>query len=342
MIKRLKLLFISALLLFFLAAPAFVSADTGTYKIIDYRVELTPRFDGRVEMAYYQKWAVTGGHIPWITIGAANSNFVIDQSKNKGNIRKISPNNSTDWQGVKIDLDKDYKPGETFEVGCTLIQSKLFYADKENYKLDFTPGWYERAVTENLTIVIHSFAKIEQIKARPNPTKIEGQDIIWTTSLGNGQRFSVSFSFPKNLMPGVKSAEVKKGASAGVVFLIIFVVIVVVIIIAFLASSAKGHGGNYRRGGGVFFGGSYGGRSGGRSGGGGGGFGGRSVSCACACVGCACACACAGGGGAGCTKKTVHSCPICRGSEYEKIFSLIYLPVISCRRLRAKRAALRY
>jgi hypothetical protein len=312
MIKKLKLFFISALLLLFLAVPAFVSADdTGTYKIIDYRVELTPRFDGRVEMAYYQKWAITGGHIPWITIGAANSNFEIDQSKNKGNIRKISPNNSTDWQGVKIDLDKDYKPGETFEVGYTLIQSKLFYADKENYKLDFTPGWYDRAVIENLTIVIHSFAKIEQIKARPNPTKIEGQDIIWTTSLGNGQRFSVSFSFPKSLMPGVKAGEVKKGASAGGVFLIIFVVIVFVII-AFLASSAKGHDGNYRRGGGVFFAGSYGGRSGGRSGGGGGGFGGRSVSCACACVGCACACACAGGGGAGCTKKTVHSCPICR------------------------------
>jgi hypothetical protein len=315
MIKKLKLLFISALLLLFLAVPAFVSADTGTYKIIDYRVELTPHSDGRVEMAYYQKWAVTGGYIPWITIGAANSNFEIDRSKNKGNIKTISPNNSTGWQGVKVDLDKDYKPGETFEVGYTLIQSKLFYADKENYKLDFTPGWYDRAVIENLTIVIHSFAKIEQIKASPNPTKIEGQDIIWTTSLGNGQRFSVSFSLPKNLMPGVKSAEVKKGASAGVVFLIIFLVIVFVII-ALLASSRKGRGGHYRRGGNVFFGGLYGGRSrggsGGRSTGGGGGFGGRSISCACACVGCACACACAGGGGAGCTKKTVHSCPVCR------------------------------
>jgi hypothetical protein len=320
--KKLKLLFIGASLLLFLAAPAFVSAyDTGTYKIIDYRVELTPRSDGRVEIAYYQKWAVTGGHMPWITVGAESSNFVIDRSKNKGNIRTISPNNSTGWQGVKIDLDKDYKPGETFEVGYTLIQSKLFYADKENYRLNFTPGWFDRAVIENLTIVIHSFAKIEQIKARPSPTKIEGQDIIWTTSLGYGQRFSISFSFPKSLMPGIKSSEaktgeVKKGVSADVVFLIIFVLIVVFIIVASLVSHPKGRDGHYRRGGRIFFGGLYGGRSGGSSGGrsagGGGGFGGRSISCACACVACACACACAGGGGAGCTKKTVHSCPICR------------------------------
>jgi hypothetical protein len=314
MIKKLKLLFISALLLLFLAAPAFVSADTGTYKIIDYKVELTPHFDGKVEMAYYQKWAVTGGHIPWITVGAANSNFVIDQSKNKGNIRTIYPNNSSDWQGVRIDLDKDYRPGETFEVGYTLIQSKLFYADKENYRLDFTPGWYDRAATENLTIIIHSFAKIEQIKARPSPTKIEGQDIIWTTSLGSGQRFSVSFSFPKSLMPSVKSSEIKQGVSADIVFLIIFLIVAIFIIA--VALSRKGYGGTYRRGGMIFFGGPYGGRAGGRPGGrstgGGGGFGGRSVSCACACVACACACACAGGGGAGCTKKTVHSCPVCR------------------------------
>jgi hypothetical protein len=320
--KKIKLLFMSALLILFLAVSAFVSADTGTYKIMDYRVELTPHFDGTVEMDYYQKWAVTGGHIPWITVGAANSNYEIDRSKNKGNIRTISPKNSIDWQGVKIDLDKDYKPSETFEVGYTLIQRKLFYADKENYKLDFTPGWYDRAVTENLTIVIHSFAKIEQIKATPNPTKIEGQDIIWTTSLGYGQRFSVSFSLPKNLMPGVKYSElktgaVKKGVSEDVAHEI-FSVVIIFIFIA-LALARRRYGGTYRRGGSIFFGGLYGGRAGGGAGGkstgGGGGFGGRSFSCACACVGCACACACAGGSGAGCTKKTVHSCPVCRKNK---------------------------
>jgi hypothetical protein len=309
MTKKLKLCFISALLLFFLAIPTFILGDTGTYTILDYKVELTPRSDGKVEMVYYQKWAVTGGHIPWITIGAANSNFVIEQSRNKGNIRKISPNNSTNWQGVKIDLDKNYKPGETFEVGYTLIQTKLFYADKENYKLDFTPGWYDRAVTENLTIVIHLFAKIEQVKTKPNPTKIEGQDITWKTRLNKGQKFSVSISFAKKLMPNVKTSEIKKGVSAIAIFLIILVVILVILLIAFLASGVDLGDGGYSGGGSVFSGGS----SGGRSGGGGGGYGGRSSSCACACVSCACACACAGGGGAGCTKKISHTCPICKG-----------------------------
>ncbi len=311
---KIKLIIILSFIFLLAAAPFFAPADTGTYRIIDYTIKLTPRSDGMVEMEYYQKWLVTGGHIPWITIGLPNISYQLDQAKNRGNIRRISPYNSSGWSGVRIDLDKDYLPNETFEVGFSLIQSRLFYADEDNYKLDFTPGWYDRAVTDRLAVTMHIFAQMDQVTANPKPTRVEGQEIIWVKSdLGKGERFSVSISFPRKFMPQARTGALRskarvrmpaRGAGLFILFSIFWIVIVLAILIG-----RRGYG----RGGRIFYGGigRKGGVFGGRTTGGGGGFGGRSVSCACACVSCACACACAGGGGAGCSRKIHHTCSLC-------------------------------
>jgi hypothetical protein len=319
MISKRKILSIFLFFLLFGSISNITIADTGTYTILDYSVKLTPHSDGTVEIEYYQKWLVTGGHIPWITIGTANSNYRIDQSKNRGNIRSIYAYNSSRWSGVRIDLDKDYLPDETFEVRFTLIQSKLFYADKENYKLDFTPGWYDRAVTEKLIVAIHFFAPRDRIVASPEPNRIEGGEMIWEKfNLGKGQKVSLSISFPKSYMPQASKSTLKsrsisrKGLFRWVSpsFLIFFTIWITLFIIAVVKGS------RYGRGGSIFAAGSS-GRYG-RSSSGGGGFGGRSSSCACACASCACACACAGGGGAGCSKKTSHSCPICSDNKRKR------------------------
>ena len=41
--------------------PVPTYADTGTHKIMDYAVVLTPLDDGSVHMTYYQEWLCTGG-----------------------------------------------------------------------------------------------------------------------------------------------------------------------------------------------------------------------------------------------------------------------------------------
>ena len=312
---KLRIIITLSFILFIIATLFFALADTGTYRILDYTVKLTPRSDGKVEMVYYQKWLVTGGHIPWITIGLPNSSYQLDSSKNRGNIRRIQPNNSSNWSGVRIDLDKDYLPEENFEVGFSLIQSRLFYADEDNYRLDFTPGWYDRAITERLAITMHVFAPIDQVTATPRPSRIEGQEMTWEKlDLGEGERFSVSISFPKKFMPQAEESALRgrlkfRSPLRGFILFFLFSIFGIIIIIAILASRI-----GYGRGGRIFYGGAgrgAGGLFGGRTTGGGGGFGGRSTSCACACVSCACACACAGGGGAGCSKKANHTCPIC-------------------------------
>jgi hypothetical protein len=298
---------------------ALASGDTGTYKILDYAVKLTPKSDGTVEIAYYQKWLVTGGDIPWITVGTPNSSFQILDEKNTGNIRSISRADEGNWSGVRIDLDKDYRPDETFQVGFTILQSKLFWADKDNYHLDFTPGWYDRAETDRLRIEVFFFAKLDTVTADPGPTRIDGQSMIWDNSaLPPGERFSISVSFPKALFPQeIGADQLRSRTSAWTILLIVLLLFggfaLIIILIALAARRARRAYGP----GGIYYGS---GRGGGASSrpvhtGGGGGFGGRSFSCACACAGCACACACAGGGAAGCDRKLTYTCPLCNDCD---------------------------
>lgn len=310
--KRFAAMLVMALALL----SAVASADTGTYKITDYQVELAPKSDGLVVISYQQTWLVESGHIPWITVGVPNSNFEITTSG--GAVRTIAKSNDGSWSGVRIDLDQDYNPGQSFTVNFTIQQNKLFYADDKYYKLDFTPGWYDRAFIDRLDLSVHFFAPIDSVSTDPKPSRVEGQKMYWSkTKLGKGEKISISVQFPKSSFVGKMADEnLKKGMSSGKILLIIVLVIVVFAFIIAVFTNGFDTGDDYSGGGG---GGLYSGghiytgssRGSSRSGGGGGGFGGRSSSCACACVSCACACACAGGGGAGCSRKLEHLCQNC-------------------------------
>jgi hypothetical protein len=314
MTKRLIVLLAASLAI----AGRSLAGDTGTYRIAHYVVDLTPRSDGAVETRYYQKWLVTGGHIPWITVGTANGKFEI--TGHGGAAKRVAPAGGGGWSGVRIDLDRDYRPGETFEVAFSIVQRGLFYADGETYGLEFTPGWYDRAVTETLRVGVTFFARLGTVDADPPPSFVAGDEMVWIArDLGPGERFSIRLSFPAESFPAGMAAEnLRKARGAGgstafvVIALAIFVISMLVVITARRSSAGRYSGGRVFYGGIPGGGGFRGGGSGGRrSTGGGGGFGGSSMSCACACVSCACACACAGGGGAGCSRKTEHICPAC-------------------------------
>ncbi|MCX5752725.1 MAG: hypothetical protein NTW97_03655 [Candidatus Krumholzibacteria bacterium] len=318
--KKLGLFLLAAILC---AAGGHAFGDTGTYRIVSYRVGLTPHSDGTVAIDYYQKWYVTGGHIPWITVGTPNGNFAITGSG--GAVSGAESASESGWSGVRLDLDRDYRPGETFEASFSIVQKGLFYAEEGNYKLEFTPGWYDRAPVDTLRVGVKFFASLATVKADPKPSVVSDEAMIWGNySLGPGGRLTIHVTFPVGLFPAGIDKSNLRGASGGsasaghgVVMFIVVGFIVFFVILALFSSKGRYSGGR------IFYGGIPGGRAGGgrsgggRSGSGGGGFGGASMSCACACVSCACACACAGGGGAGCSRKLEHTCPVCgkkRGS----------------------------
>lgn len=275
----------------------YESGDTGTYRILDYKVVLTPQADGLVTIDYYQKWLVNSGHIPWITVGVPNPEYQIASFGLAAN--QASPNNYGGESLVRIDLDRDYQPNQTFEIKFSITQNQLFYPEDSSYKLDFIPGWYDRAQIDNLEIRVKPPVELSDVTTAPPPSSQSDVELIWRkTQMGEGDRFHISVKLPKTSFPAkidARNLRRKSGSSfgsdAGAVFGFIFFIVLIVIAVS-KVSKNQYTGGNISRGG------HYGGS-------------GCVYSCACACAGCACACACAGGGGAGCSRKAKHQCALC-------------------------------
>lgn len=166
------------------------AADTGTYEILNYTVELTPLSDGSVNMAYYQEWLCTGGHIPWVTVGTANSNFDITSAG--GNVESARDDSSGGWQGVYLTLDKDYTSGEQFAISFSIVQRDLLerLTDEGKWRINFTPGWYDNCVTDNLTITLNSPVPVSSYSFTPQPAQVIDNVVTWQTSLDRGGRFN--------------------------------------------------------------------------------------------------------------------------------------------------------
>jgi len=315
--------------------PSAMAGDTGTYQIQSYNVVLTPHYNGDIDISYSQKWLVTGGNIPWVTVGTPNSNYEIKDFG--GAATQVEADNGGGWDGVKIVLDKDYQPQETFQFNFTIVQHGLFEKlDDGGYRLGFTPGWYDNAFTDALTVRVVSPAKIEELKIDPLADSTNGQDILWQRKLGRGEKFPVTVDFPNGTY-NQTAMEQSTGGGGGIGFIVFIFVLAVVVFLIFIggSDSSSSSGSSYsgslesrrRRHGSdddgythpvILVGGSPGSGGGSdHSSGGGGGMGGRSSSCVVSSCVCACACACAGGGGAGCTPKNRHSCAKCRQGQIE-------------------------
>jgi len=188
-----RVLLIAAIFLITLAllpVPTY-AADTGTYEILNYTVELTPLSDGSVNMTYYQEWLCTEGHIPWVTVGTANGNF--DIISTGGNVESARKDSSGGWYGVYLTLDEDYTSGETFAVSFSIAQRNLLerLTNEGKWRMDFTPGWYDSCVTDNLTVTLNSPVPVSSYTFTPQPAQVTDNIVTWQTSLDRGDRFNV-------------------------------------------------------------------------------------------------------------------------------------------------------
>jgi len=268
--------------------------DTGDYRILQYSVALTPMQDGSTKIVYYQKWQVTSGHIPWVTVGVPNRDYDVVGSGLAA--LHASPHNNADASMVRLDLDRDYQQGETFEIQFAINQRQLYTHTDNGYTISFTPGWYDRAAVDSLEVRVNLPCYTSEVSAQPAPDYLAGDGMDWSgISLSKGEKYPVSFSFPNRYAPNVVVAgnwnALKRN---GFPPFLIFPLWLLFVILA----KRWDRGGAYS-GGGIYYGGSSGGSC-------------YVSSCACACAGCACACACAGGGGAGCSRKNEHICPVCK------------------------------
>ncbi len=174
-----------------MALPA-AAADTATYKLLDYVVTLEPQSSGQVRMTYQQEWEVLSGHIPWVTVGLANSNFTVDSFSEAAS--SVSSVDSGGFTGVRLDLDKDYQPGESFKVQFVILQSNLLerLTEEKKWRIDFTPGWYDNAATDHLQIDLVSPVSADAYSLLDPQPVIDGNTFTWEESnVPAGGRFEI-------------------------------------------------------------------------------------------------------------------------------------------------------
>jgi hypothetical protein len=226
---------LTALILVFLFVPARVLADTGTYKIDNYTVTLTPQSDGSVNISYYQQWTVLSGNIPWITVGLPNTSYIITTSGN--NVSNIRDDSGSGWDGVYISLDKTYYANQSFIVSFTVNEIGVLSESSGSWGINFTAGWYDTAAIGKMDIDLVSPISPSEYTFNPAPTGIAGNTVTWEkTNLPGGYQFNVSFSSADGsfITPGaipVQTTNISTTASSGVNGTFIFFIIAIVVII---------------------------------------------------------------------------------------------------------------
>ena len=190
--KKVRLM-LAVLVLVLLCIPAPVFADTGTYKIDNYTVTLTPKSDGSVDIAYYQQWTCLSGNIPWITVGLTNTAYAITGSGD--NVKTIRDDSGSGWDGVYIGLDKTYYANQSFIISFTINQRNLLNRTTNNWGINFTPGYYDNAQIGKMDIILISPIDPSEYSYSIAPASVNGNNMTWEkTNLPGGYQFNVYVS----------------------------------------------------------------------------------------------------------------------------------------------------
>jgi hypothetical protein len=223
-------------IVFLLLAVVPVFADTGTYKISDYVVTLEPQSDGQVRITVVQNWQVLSGDIPWITVGLPNKNFSIENYS--GAASKVSAANGNGFTGVRVDLDKDYQPGQTFEIKFAVLQKNLLerLTSDKKWRINYTPGWYDRAPVDRLQISLVSPVDYQTYSSvSPMPSSVNSNFIIWERlNLSPGERFGIAVESTDGtfLLASVPTSS-PQGGGLGKSFYVTVAIILVVGVLIF-------------------------------------------------------------------------------------------------------------
>jgi hypothetical protein len=205
-------------------------ADTGTYRIPNYAVTLEPQSDGQVKITYEQTWQVLSGKIPWITVGLPNTKFsILDFS---GAAAKVSADNSGSFQGVRIDLDKTYLAGQSFSLKFSILQNNLLerLTSDQSWRINFTPGWYDRAAIDKMQITLVSAVDIATYYSiSPTPLSSQNNTIVWQRQgMSPGDRFNIVFQSTDgsflSAIPATSAAK-SRGPFSTAFFVIVGIVI---------------------------------------------------------------------------------------------------------------------
>ena len=228
------------LLAFFLPVPAIAVEDTGTYRITGYAVSLEPLSSGQVRITVEQDWQVLSGLIPWVTVGLPNSKFSVEESG--GNASRVRAANSGGFSGVRVDLDREYRSGETFRVQFAVLQDNLLerLPEENLWRIAYTPGWYDRAEIDRLQVSLLSPVPLDTYSLLdPQPAAAGDGVFTWErTDLPPGGRLNIRIECLDGsfLAAGAGTSE-----TGGFNWLVVIGALVVMSIIALIIYGIRQH-----------------------------------------------------------------------------------------------------
>jgi hypothetical protein len=218
-----------------IVVPVSAVTDTGTYGISNYNVILEPQSSGQVRITVEQEWKVLSGRIPWVLVGLSNSSFSVEGYS--GNAVKVSPANDSGFTGVRIDLDREYQTGQTFDLKFSVLQEKVLerLTSEKKWRINYTPVWYDRAAIDYLKISLVSPVKYETYTSvSPMPSSVDNSTNVVTwerLNLPPGEKYRIAVeSSDGNFL----TASGGNGSSGSIFSAKFFIIIAVILAVGFL------------------------------------------------------------------------------------------------------------
>lgn len=217
-----------------------VLADTGTYEVDKEYVDLViTQNNTNVKIKYQITMSVTSGNIPWVTVGLPNSKYTIKDYG--GAAKNCKRDNYGSWTGVKITLDKTYYSGDSFSFWFEVTQKGfIYYYEKENKSsIQFTPCWWDNAITEDLKVVFQLPPQIREVVTTAQGAKFGESTVTWQwLDVPKGTKHKVGM-----LMPLEAFSSLGKAKDSNIDTFIILIVVIFCIMMfgafAFLISNSS-------------------------------------------------------------------------------------------------------
>jgi len=188
--------------------------NTGTIVIKQQNVDLYIQNNGDVRIHYDDIIQVTSGDCPWITMGLPTPDFtVLDFS---GAASSVVPQNSAGWSGVYVKLDKDYKPGQTFEFQFTADQHGFVANHNGQASVEIIPVWFDDTPITAMTVTLHVPPGVSRVSTSDNAAKFGNGVVFWTfANLAAGQRETVGIDMPdyQGVYPAAARSAIPDGIS---------------------------------------------------------------------------------------------------------------------------------
>lgn len=215
--KRIASIWLTCLLAVFALLPVLTQtahADSGDLdEIVNYDITVQPSADnGSLQITAALDWKVLDqGPVEWVKVGIPNGSV-----ENITAFTESIDHLTNDSSYMYIYFDRGYDDGETIHFSYQWTQTYMYKLDGAQVTYDYTPGWFEEAVVDHMTltwispagVTDGSFVTFCQGAADWDENTVEQSHTVTATNLSHGgkiQLTAVYASWPTTLQGDMSS-----------------------------------------------------------------------------------------------------------------------------------------